>query len=282
MKRLLIVLIALFISTNCAFSALKISPSYLELDANKVKKDYITGSFSVAGGNDETIRFKVYPEFFEHDNKGQYISLEDKGQANSLMGKINFFPNEFTCANGKEQKVRFTINNIKTLPAGESRLVLFLEDVDAKEVLLAKSANGIGGKIIVKTRVGVPIYLDKGNYTKKGNLETLALKRSKDIDIYNCEYKISSTGNSKIRYNGTAQLVQGNDLIDKFEIHGRTVQGGRFLEAMQELPIPKEKLKPGLEYKLKIIITYKDEKQHEKFLKKEILFTPEKITPSTV
>ncbi len=280
MKKLLLVLIALFLTANCAFSALKISPSYVELDANKIKKDYITGSFSVAGGNNETIRFKIYPEFFEHDNKGQYISLEDKGQSNSLMGKINFFPNEFTCANGKEQKVRFTINNIKTLPTGESRLVLFLEDVDAKEVLLAKSANGIGGKIIVKTRVGVPIYLDKGNYTKKGNLETLALKRSKDI--YNCEYKISSTGNSKIRYNGTAQLVQGNDLIDKFEIHGRTVQGGKFLEAMQELPIPKDKLKPGVEYKLKVIITYKDEKQNEKFMKKEIIFTPEKVAPSAV
>lgn len=278
--KFLIVLMTLLISTSCAFSAIKISPSYVELDANKVKKDYITGSFSVAGGVDETIRFKVYPEFFEHDNKGQYISLEDKGQINSLMDKINFFPNEFTCTNGKEQKVRFTINNLKYLPAGESRLVLFLEDVDAKEVLLAKSVNGIGGKIIVKTRVGVPIYLDKGNYTKRGNLETLALKKSNDN--YNCEYKISSAGNSKIRYNGIAELVQGNKLIDKFEIHGRTVQGGKFLEAMQELPIPKDKLIAGQEYKLKVILTYKDEKQNEKFLKKEIIFTPAKITPNAV
>lgn len=281
MKRLLLVLLALFISANCAFSAIRISPSYVELDANKVKKDYITGSFSVSGGSNETIRFKVYPEFFEHDNKGQYLSLADKGQPNSLMDKINFFPNEFTCINGKEQKVRFTINNLKAVPSGESRLVLFLEDVEAKEVLLTKSANGIGGKIIVKTRVGVPIFLDKGNYTKKGNLETLVLNKSKD-DNYNCEYKISSLGNSKIRYNGYAQLVKGNELIERFDIHGRTVQGGRFVEMAQRLPISQDKLIAGQEYKLKLTLVYKDEKQKEKFLKKEIIFTPQKTTPSAV
>jgi len=280
MKRLLLVILALFITANCAFSAIRISPSYVELDANKTKKDYITGSFTVSGGADETIRFKVYPEFFEHNNKGEYISLADKGQPNSLLGKMNFFPNEFTCINGKEQKIRFTINNIKTLPTGESRLVLFLEDVDAKEILLKKATNGIGGKIIVKTRVGVPIYLDKGNYSKKGSLETLALKKGKDN--YNCEYKVSSLGNSKIRYYGYAQLVKGDELIQRFDISGRTVQGGKFLEAMQQLPIDQSKLVAGQQYKLKVTLTYKDEKQKEKFLKKEILFTPDKIAPSAV
>ena len=281
MKRLLLVLLALFISANCAFSAIRVSPSYVEIDANKTKKDYITGSFGVAGGADEVIRFKVYPEFFEHNTKGDYVSLTDKGQPNSLINKINFFPNEFTCINGKEQKVRFTINNVKTLPAGESRLVLFLEDVDAKEILLKKSANGIGGKIIVKTRVGVPIYLDKGNYTKKGALETIALKKSKDNN-YNCEYKVASLGNSKIRYNGYAQLIKGDELIQKMDFSGRSIEGGKFLDAMQQLPIDQSKLVAGQEYKLRVTLSYKDEKQKEKFLKKEITFTPDKIAPSAV
>jgi hypothetical protein len=280
MKKIFLILLAFFLTSNCVFSAIKISPSYVELDANTAKKDYITGSFGVSGGSNETVRFKVYPEFFEHDSKGRYISLSDKGQANSLMDKINYFPNEFTCANGKEQKVRFTINNIKALPSGESRLVLFLEDVDVKEVLLNKATNGVSGKIIVKTRVGVPIYLDKGNYTKKGNLDTLALKKSKDS--YNCEYKVSSLGNSKIRFNGYADLVKGNDLIERFDIYGRTVQGGNFLETVQQLPIPQDKLVAGQEYKLKFTLVYKDENQKEKYLKKEIIFTPDKIAPGAV
>lgn len=280
MKKILFVVLVLFMASNFAFSAIKISPSYLEFDVNKTPKDYITGAFSVAGGANETVRFKVYPEFFEHDEKGRYISLEDKGQFNSLMGKINFFPNEFTCANGKEQKVRITVNSLKTLPSGESRVVLFLEDVDAKEVILNRSANGIGGKLIVKTRVGVPIFVDKGNYSKRGTIETLAL--NKRGDKYDCEYKIASLGNSKIRYNGYAQLIKGDELIEKFEINGRAVQGGKSFDLIQQLPISQDKLVEGQEYKLKLVLVYTDEKQKEKFLTKEVTFIHGKTVPSQV
>lgn len=265
-------LLTLLMFANTAHAAIRISPSFIEMDANKTKKDYITGSFSVAGGKDEVIRFKVYPQFFEYDSKGRFVELPDKGQKNSLLSHIKFFPSEFTCINGSEQKVRFTLTDLKTLPAGDSRVVLFLEDLNTKEVSIKKANGDIGGKIIVKTRVGVPVYLDKGLYSKKGNLETLAFK--KIGEDYQCDYKISSNGNSKIRYTGYAYLSQGKELIKQFDIHGMTVAGGQFVEAAQKLDIPKDQLKPGQEYKLKFVLTYKDEKQNTKVLKKEITFMP--------
>lgn len=274
MKKLVTLLFTLLFAVNIANAAIKISPSYVELDANKTRKDYITGSFTVTGGKDETIRFKAYPVFFEYDTKGRFVELEDKQQANSLMGRIKFFPTEFTCQNGLEQKVRFTLTNLKTLPQGESRLVLFLEDVDTKEVLIKKADGGIGGKIIVKTRVGVPIYLDKGQYTKRGTLDAVAFKQVGDS--YACEYKVSSTGNSKIRYTGYGCLSQGDKLIKQFDVHGSTVEGGMFLEKLQTLDIPKDELIPGQEYNVKFVLTYKDEKQNQKILKKEMTFIPDK------
>lgn len=280
MKKILALLALIIFTANIATAAVRVSPSYIELDGNKGKKDYITGSFSVAGGKDETIRFKVYPEFFEYNSKGRFVELPDNGQARSLIGKLKFYPNEFTCKDGITQKVRFTITDIKKLPAGESRLVLFLEDVNTKEVMIKKANGDIGGKIIIKTRVGVPVYLDKGNYSKKGVLDAVAIKQAGDEIA--CEYKVSSLGNSKIRYNGIGYLSQGDKLIKQFDIHGSTVEGGKFLEMVQKLDISKEEIIPGKEYKFKFVLTYKDEKQNSKVLKKEITFIPEKIAPKAI
>lgn len=206
--------------------------------------------------------------------------MPDKGQKNSLMGKVKFFPSEFTCNNGLEQKVRFTVTGVNGLPSGESRLVLFLEDVDTKEIIIKRANGQIGGRILVKTRVGVPVYVDKGIYTKKGVIDTVALKKVKDD--YACEYKISSTGNSKIRYNGIAYLSQGNKLIKQFDIHGMTVEGGKYVETSQLLDMPKEELKEGEEYKIKFVFKYQDEKQREKTIKKEITFFPAKIATGKI
>lgn len=48
MKNLILLFTVLLFTANLACAAIKISPSYVELDANKGKKDYITGSFSVS------------------------------------------------------------------------------------------------------------------------------------------------------------------------------------------------------------------------------------------
>ena len=280
MRKLIILLGLLMFFSLSVEAAIKVSPGYVELDANKSNKDYITGSFSIAGGKDETVRFKIYPVFFEHDTKGRFVELEDKGQKNSLMGKIKFYPTEFTCQNGLDQKVRFTVTDLKSLPAGESRLVLFLEDVNTKEIAIKRANGTSGGRIIVKTRVGVPIYVDKGNYIKRGTLDAVAFKQVGD-DL-SCEYKVSSTGNSKIRYNGYGYLSKGDNLIKKFEINGSTVESGKFLERIQRLDIDKGLLKEGEEYSVKFVLTYKDENSKEKILKKEFTFIPNKEAKSTI
>jgi len=275
------VLFAIFVFTaDFASAAIKVSPAIIAIDASKVKKDYITGSFSVGGGKDEVIRFKVYPEFFEHSATGDYVSLPDKGQPNSLMGKLKFYPQEFTCKDGNDQKVRFTVTELKTLPAGESRLVLFLEDTKTKELIIRKANGEIGGRIIVKTRVGVPIYLDRGNYTRRGNLDSVVFK--KDNNEYECAYKIISSGNSRINYNGFGYVSQGDKLIKQFVVNGSSVDPNKSLERIQKIDGLKDLIADGQEYKIKFVVTYKDENDREKILKKEFTFIPNKIAQSKI
>lgn len=272
MKKWLMTFVLFILTINAATAAIRVSPAYVELDANKTKKDYITGSFSISGGKDETVRFKVYPVFFEYTPKGDFMELEDKGQKNSMMDKIKFYPQEFTCKDGVDQKVRFTITGLKSLPSGESKVLLFLEDVNTKEIIIKNAQGGCGGKIIVKTRVGVPIYVNKGLYSKRGNLDKVAFKKVGEDYIY--DYKVSSTGNSKIRCNGFGYISQGDKLIEKFEAVGSIIEGGKSVERIQKLNLPKDELVDGQEYKVKFILTYKDEHEKEKILKKEFTFIP--------
>lgn len=279
MKKILFLLLLFVFTLNAANAAIRVSPSDIEIDANDTKKDFVSGSFTVSGGKDEVVRFKVYPVFFERDHKGSFIELEDKGQKNSLVGKIKFYPTEFTCRNGVEQKVRFTITGIKSLPTGDSRLVLFLEDTNTKEIIIKKANGDIGGKLILKTRVGVQVYVKKGLYSKKGNLDAVAFK--KVGEDYQCEYKVSSIGNSRIKYNGFGYISQGGNLINKFEVSGTGIDGGKSLEKTQKLDIPKGLLKEGEDYKVKFVLTYRDGNNHEKILKKELIYTPEKASSNS-
>ncbi len=273
MKKLCILILMLFFSLVEANAAIKISPSTIELNANTTKKDYISTAFNVSGGINETIRFKLYPVFFKYDEKGRFIELKDTGQKDSLMGKIKFYPMEFTCQNGQPQKVRLTITGIKELQNGESRLMLFLEDVNTKEVLLSKLNGNIGGKILVKTRVGVPIYVDKGNFTKKAQLLTLNVNENNGI--LNCAYKISSNGTSKVRYTGYGYITDdNNNLIKKFKVISSNVPGGMgsYIEKEQKVDLKDCVLNNGKNYNLKFVLTYKDEQDKEKILKRETSF----------
>lgn len=275
MKKILLGLLLFFVTASYGYCSVRITPTYVELDANKTKKDYVTGSFNVRGGKDEVIRFKIYPKFFKITKRGDMEVIEPKGQKNSLVNRVKFFPSEFTCKNGKNQKVRFTCMDLKNLPDGESRLVFFLEDVNTREVFVKSKDGKHSGKIIVKTRVGVPVYVDKGKYTKKGSLERVALRMDKGK--YVCEYKVLGLGNSKIRLSGIAQVIQGKKLISECNISKKAVGANGFIEVGQILEIPKDKLNKNENYKLKLILTYLNEKQKEKVLVKEILFTPNKV-----
>lgn len=265
MKRIcyLILFILLFKSAAC-FAEIRLTSSVIELKADN--NNFLTGSFSLRGGPDETIRFKIYPEFFDISSTGRIIVNPDKNDPNSLYERIRFVPNEFTLENGKSQKVRFTITDVNTLPDGESRIVLFLEDMKTKEIVIKDLINKTKSIIEVKTRMGVPIYVDKGKIVKVGNLEDLTVNNENNEII--CNYKVNSTGNSKIRYVAKGQIIDGKNLVKEFELGGYPVQNGKFVEMQSKLPIAD--LQPDKDYKFRIVLTYKDQKNANKNLIKEV------------
>ena len=81
------------------------------------------------------------------------------------------------------------------------------------------------------------------------------------------DMKIISTGNSKVRYTGNVQIMQGKKLIDEYAISGKTVGENNFYIDKQK--IKTDNIKESGEYTLRVVISYFDENDKRKNIKKE-------------
>ena len=263
-KKILTTTLALFM-TIPAFASVAVAPTRVEINANKIKNNYVTTAIEVKGDSQVPMRFKVYPGYFTIDNKGEVVMVDKAtNDSHDLSKKIRFVPSEFTVAQGKSQKLRINIANLNQLPDGESRTMLYIEDVNPKEMNIPTGRAGIGAQLIVKTRVGVPVYIDKGKVTKDAEIEYLNIVKEKDG--YYTDMKIVSKGNSKIRYAGNVQIIQGKKLVDEYSLNGNVVGDNNSYVDKQK--VITDKLTSG-EYTLRMIIFYYDENGKKKNIKKE-------------
>ncbi len=262
----LLISIILLSQINLCYAAVKVMPTLIELNANKNKSNYLTTSFSVQAEKDEVVRFKIYPEYFTITDEGKMNSMPDSDSPDNLISHARFVPNEFTLKDGAIQTVRVTFTDLKSLPDGESRMVMFIEDVAAKEVILPNKNKNLNTRLIVKTRLGIPIYVDKGRFVKVGNFDDLKVEQNNNNLVY--KINLSSNGNSKVRYHGKAQIIKNDKLIKEFPVNSNTVRANGIFEEKGLLP---DNLENG-EYILKVILTYKNEKGENKNLIKETQF----------
>lgn len=82
-----------------------------------------------------------------------------------------------------------------------------------------------------------------------------------------CNMKILSDGNSKIRYSGKTQIIKGRTLIDERPVNNNVVGAKNFLFTNEILPM--DKITEDGEYKVRLILNYKDENGRIKNLVKE-------------
>ncbi len=280
MKKILVsLLLAFTFLCQDTEAALKVTPTLLELNANETRGNYLTASFDVQGDANETIRFKIYPSYFKISPQGTMDIIEENSSAtDNLIKNVRFVPNEFTLQNGNKQKVRLTITDLKNLPDGESRMVLFLEDVAAKELMLPSGMKDVTTKLIVKTRVGIPIYLDKGKFVKCAQIENIDIKKQdKELQL---ALKLISSGNSKVRYTGKAQIIKDKELIGEYKIQNQVIGSNNTLSTQEGIPL--KDIKENGNYTLRLVIQYTDEKGRLKSLIKENQFTIDNLTDSQI
>lgn len=266
MKKILGLLIAFMMATQ-AFASIAVAPMRLEIDANKFRGNYITTSINVTGDKRKPMRFKVSPGYFKlNENNDLMVLPSDSNDPYDISKKVKFVPSEFTVLPGKSQRVRLNILNLNKFADGESRAILFIEDVEPKEIAVDTGRAGYGAQLIIKTRLGVPIYIDKGKVSKIGEIEEFKVVQAKD-GLYT-QIKISSKGNSRIRYEGKIQIIQGKKLIDEYAIDDHVVGLGTSYTTTDKIKV--DKIKQGGEYTLRAIIHYMDGNGKRQNLKQEI------------
>lgn len=247
-----------------AFASLGVTPTRVELNANKIKGNYITTAIEVRGDNKEAMRFKVFPGYFNITPKGELIELSDKTDTYDLSKKIRFVPSEFTVQPGKTQKIRINILNAKQLPDGENRALLYIEDVNAKTKNIDTGRPGIGAQLIIKMRMGIPIYVDAGKFYRKGELVDFRITEAKGQRFI--EYKINSTGNSRVRYDAKLQIIDGKKLVDEVKFYGGVAGANNTLTKKEKVDLPKLEAK---EYTVRLVLSYIDEKGKKQYMKKD-------------
>lgn len=264
-KKILGLLIALGISIP-TYASIAVSPTRIEINANKIRNNYVTAAVEVRGDNSKPVRFRAYPGYFTISDKGEMVLEDTKNDPNDISKKVRFVPSEFTVPPGKTQKLRINVANISSLPDGESRAILFLEDVQAKEIDVP-TTSGIGAQLVLKTRVGVPIYVDKGKFVKKAEIETLDIVKGKD-GLYT-EMKILSKGNSKVRYIGKIQVIKGKKLITEYNLESKVIGCENSLTVREK--IQTEKIKEAGDYTLRAVLSYYDQDGIKKNIKKDAI-----------
>lgn len=118
MQKLLTIMVLLYMTTTCQVqAAVKIAPTLIELNANKSNGNYLTTSFSVQADKNETIRYKIYPEYFTITDESKMNAIGDSDNPDNLIPHARFVPNEFTLKNGILQLVRVTFTDFINYPA---------------------------------------------------------------------------------------------------------------------------------------------------------------------
>jgi len=263
MKKILGIIIALALGIP-AYASITVSPTKIEINANKVRSNYATTAIEVKGLPDKPIRYRAYTGFFKITEGRDVILLDDKTDKYNISDKVRFVPSEFTIPPGRAQKVRVNITNIKNLPEGESRAVIFLEDVNPKEMNLPNQA-GISTQLIVKTRVAVPVYVDKGKFTRIAVVESFGIEKGND-GLYT-KIKILSNGNSRVRYSGIIQIIEDKKLIDEYSLStGMIPKNSSYIHKQK---IKTDKITKEGEYTIRLILSYNDENDNRKNIKKE-------------
>ena len=86
-----------------AYATITVSPTRIEINANKIKNNYATTAIEVKGASDRPMRYRAYTGYFEINDKAEMNIIEGDNNPHNIASKIRFVPSELTIPAGKSQ-----------------------------------------------------------------------------------------------------------------------------------------------------------------------------------
>ena len=136
-----------------------------------VKSEMLT----VGNVSAEALRFQLSVFGWDQDPQGELVLTPTRD--------IVFFPPLFSLAPGEQRNIR--IGTATPPAATEKTYRIFIEELPPSDA----PSGGAPGRVTIRTRLGVPIFLKPGKEVMSGRIEGLALRQGR------VSFELRNTGN---------------------------------------------------------------------------------------
>jgi P pilus assembly chaperone PapD len=227
--------------------SVSISPTVIEAQA---QRGQASTSITITNTDNEPFRAKLYLLDFSY-NKERGFEIVNR-HSNSAIPYLSFSPKELDIPPGATRKVRMDLVMPPSVPDGEYRSVLYVEDLKERSIV---DDRGVETK--VKFRLGSQLFVRKndGNTALVPNLKiTNAFWNLTDRDIV---LQFQNQGGATALVGTAWKIQQGGKLIASGKVDGTIVLGNSERLSGINLPIAVPKgLSPG-QYQLMGDSTYR-------------------------
>lgn len=208
----------LLLFPSAAKAQVKVSPLVIEA---KTERGQAQGLISVTNLGDTPSRVRVYAEPFTYNRDTGFQTLP-KNSPNNLTPYLQFSPRELTIQPGQTRRVRVITRLAPNLPEGEYRAVVFNENLNEQR-------DSDNTKVNLLTRVGVTVYVAKGNVSPNLVINGAAFDpKQKRIQL-----QLRNTGKATIRPGIAWKIRRGETVVKTGELDSVSV----IAESDRNIPI---------------------------------------------
>ncbi|MDB9375637.1 P pilus assembly protein, chaperone PapD [Nodularia sphaerocarpa] len=199
---------ALLLFPSVAKAQVKVSPLVIETQAQRGQAQAMV---SITNMSDSPSRVRVYAEPFTYKPDSGFATLP-ANSPNNLTPYLQFSPRELTIEPGQTRRVRIISRLAPNLPDGEYRAAVFNET-------LTEQKDSSGAVVTLATRVGVTVYVTKGNAAPKLTVDNARFDPKQEKVTLN----IRNTGTASARPSVSWKLQRGDMVVKMGEIESVSI-----------------------------------------------------------
>ncbi len=240
---------ATLLLASAAKAQINVSPMIIETQENRGQSQ---GVINIINNGNEPFRARIYTQPFTYERDTGFKTVESI--PNDLSPYLQFSPREVDIKPGESRRIRLLSRLAPNLPDGEYRTVVFTEEL--KEL----PPGGKNNQILIKTRIGVTMYVRKGNLSPKLEVVSASLEQKNSQVQILVRNTGKATSNPKISWT----LKQGKKVIKTHNEDLSSVLADNERNLLVSYPDEKDpKLAPG-DYQVTGELSWQENKDTKK------------------
>ncbi|MBG1245503.1 P pilus assembly protein, chaperone PapD [Nostoc sp. NZL] len=200
-------LFALILFPVAAKAQMSVSPLVIEA---KAERGQAQGMITISNTSKTPSRIRIYAQPFTYSRDAGFQTLSSS--PSDLTKYLQFSPRELTVKPGEVRRVRLISRLAPNLPDGEYRAVVFNET-------LTESKDAAGNNVTLVARIGVTLYVRKGNLSPKLAIDSASFNpEQKQIQLL-----VRNSGQATVLPSVNWTLRQGQTVVKTGRVDANAV-----------------------------------------------------------